>query len=183
MSMKLLFIFLIAASTISLAADQTRFDVRQTRLQDMQQRALAAFQAGDTTMAEAAITSAIAERRARGEDNDVSASEELAALSFSLADTDDQLNARALATRAATILDRLTRGRDSDSILRASLVAAHLQERILHDSASARMAYQRALELEPANAAAREGVARIDLEQAVVAEKIKEQQLLQERAK
>jgi hypothetical protein len=181
--MKLLFIFLIAASTISLAAGQTRFDVRQTRLQSFRQQALAAFRDGDASAAKAAIAEAVATRRAGGEDNDVSSAEELASLSFSLADVNDPADARELATQSAVVLKRLARGRDRDAVLRAVLLAAHLQERILHDPANARMAYQRALEIEPANAAASEGVARIDVEQAVVAEKIKEQQLLQERAK
>jgi hypothetical protein len=178
--------FLILSITIAAIVPirgQTQLAGQQTRLQSFRQQALAAFRDGDAAAAKAAIAEAVATRRASGEDDDVSSAEELASLSFSLADVNDPADARELAAQSAVVLKRLARGRDRDAVLRAALLAAHLQERILHDFASARTAYQRALELDPANAAAKEGVARIDLDHAVVAEKIKEQQLLQERAK
>jgi hypothetical protein len=163
-----------AADEVSRTAERTS----QGQLNTARKRAIEALRRGDTAAADSAIAEAII---ARGDDGGTGANtaEELTSLSFSLSDLGDKAIARKLATGAALALEPLERGQDRKVSLRAGLLAAHLQERILQNPVKAREAYQRVLVADPANFAAKEGLARIDLINAVVAERVKEQQLLQ----
>jgi len=144
------------------------------------QKVFDALRKNDAAAAKAAIDLAIAARTDEG-GVDVSTSEELALLSFGLADGQDRANAQQLANQAIAAAARVEAGPNVKFSPRAALVAAHLYEKVLGDPAKARLAYQRVLALDPANVPAKEGIARIDLEKAIVAEKIKEQLLMQQR--
>ena len=144
--------------------------------------AIAAFLRGDQSAADLAVADAIAARNDAG-GTDVSTSEECALLSFALHDLNDHVNAQRLAAASMVALNRREQGNDKFDRLRAALLTAHLHERVLFNDSNARAAYHRALVLDRDNVTAKEGLARLDLAQAVVNEKIKEQQLLRQRGK
>jgi len=109
--------------------------------------------------------------------------EEWARISFELREGLDPTHAQAASAQAISVLAGVEAGTSTDYAVWAATLEGNLYERVNHDRTKARAAYVRALQKNPNSQAAAAGVARIDLQDAVTAVKIKEQQVLQQAPK
>lgn len=168
---------LLLSKSVMLASEQPDFDERAAAWRGARLDAMEAARAGDLAgMQQRLVTAVAALGSARAAD--VELAEELAGVSFNLEETGDWDPARQVSQLAREALERLQQGRDDEVAVRAGLIEAALWERVDYDRESARAAYQRVLQRAPENEEARDGLARLDLFDAMTAEKIKEQEQL-----
>ncbi len=145
------------------------------------QEILATARAGDFATVRQRVTADIADRRTL-RSNDVDLAEELASVSFNLDEVGEPDAATRVSELARAVLARVQRERNRAEAVWATFVEATLWERVHHDAVKARAAYEQALELDPECEAAREGLARLALADAITGMKRQEQeQLLDER--
>jgi hypothetical protein len=146
------------------------------------QSAYAAAAGGNLSLATTYVGQAVSARQAvRGVP--VETGEEWARISFELREGLDPTHAQAASAQAISVLAGVEAGTSTDYAVWAATLEGNLYERVNHDRTKARAAYVRALQKNPNSQAAAAGVARIDLQDAVTAVKIKEQQVLQQAPK
>jgi hypothetical protein len=148
----------------------------------VRQEILALARAGDFVSVQRRVATSVEDRRSR-RSLDVDLADELAAVSFNLDETGDAEAALRISELAREALTRVKQAGQGDEAIWANFVEATLWERVYRDPTKARAAYKNVLKLDPENQAARDALARLDLADAITAEKIKEQeQLLDEQA-
>lgn len=151
----------------------------QSSLDLARKHALDALRRGDVVTANNDISEIVL---ARGDSASTAggAAEELAALCFTLADTGARSQVRDVTSGVVRALKLLESGQAPEASLRAGLLGARLEERVLRNPDAARDAYRRVLQHFPDNRPAKEGLARINLAKAVAAEKMQEQRRIQQ---